>query len=331
MITFRALMSLDDTSIRFDKAVADAFKDQDISRGQVQKAMKSGHLTDDNNNKISSWSDIDTEMFDILLHITLEQPSLDHIEAEEIPLNIVFEDDDILVINKQAGLVVHPGAGNYNGTLVNGLMHYLGQDIADVGDETRPGLVHRLDKDTSGLMVVAKTEQARLSLTRQLEARNVTRIYTALVWGVPPLPQMSFDGPIGRHPKDRIKMAVTGKGRDALTHITRKAVILSSEMAWLDCQLKTGRTHQIRVHLSHAGYSIVGDQTYTLPLTSIKARLKKAGVSDDIRDLILNFDRQVLHARQLSFKHPSTNEIVSFEADLPPDLLALRDKLSKKV
>ncbi len=331
MITFRALLSLDDTSTRFDKAVADAFKDQDISRGQVQKAIKAGQLKDEDNKAVTSWHDVDLEEFDVLLHLAIEAPNLDHIEPEDIPLNIVFEDDDILVINKQAGLVVHPGAGNHNGTLVNGLMHYLGQDIADVGDETRPGLVHRLDKDTSGLMVVAKTETARLSLTRQLEARDVTRIYTALVWGVPPLPQMSFDGPIGRHPKDRIKMAVTGKGRDALTHITRKAVIMNSEMSWLDCQLATGRTHQIRVHLSHAGFPIIGDQTYYIPLTSVKARIKRMTTDEGIRDLVLNTKRQMLHARQLSFVHPKTQEIVSFEAELPKDILELKEKLSKNI
>lgn len=324
-----------DPAIRFDKTVAEAIKDQRISRVQVQKAIKAGLVKTVTGDVVLDWPSIASlprvggDPMDPHLHggvtlmITLDPPHTEKVGGEKIDLNIIHEDDYVLVINKPAGLVVHPGAGNWTGTLVNGLVSYLGDDVMDVGDESRPGLVHRLDKDTSGLMVVAKTEEARAYLSDQLADRSMSRVYSALCWGTPPLPAMTFDAPIGRHLRDRLKMCVSGKGRDAVTHIKRKALLAGGLLTLVDCHLETGRTHQIRVHMSHYGFPIVGDPTYGLQMTSGRARGKEHGASPEQIEALLGFPRQALHAHKLTFIHPETEEEVHFEAPLPYDYDAL--------
>lgn len=308
-----------DITTRFDKAVAEAVKDQMVSRAQVQKALKADLvlLAD---TPIKEWP-LDRDV--ITLTMKIEAPQHQGVKAEPIDLDIIYEDDFVLVINKPTGLVVHPGAGNWSGTLVNGLVSYLGEDVTEVGDETRPGLVHRLDKETTGLMVVAKTEEARLHLSHQLAEREMGRIYTAICWGTPPLPQMTFDAPIGRHSRERLKMAVTNRGRDAVTHMHRKAVMAGGLLSLVECQLETGRTHQIRVHMNHAGFPLVGDPLYGIQQTSARARSKAHKLSEDQMDALLSFPRQALHAREIHFIHPDTEEEMSFEAPLPDDLQAL--------
>lgn len=317
-------VSLPPSDERFDKALSAAMADLNISRAQVQKAIKAGQVRDENGEAVSGWPAPET------LLVTIEPPPLsEKLEAEDIALDVVFEDDHVLVLNKQAGLVVHPGAGNWSGTLVNGLLSYLGEDVAGVGDESRPGLVHRLDKDTTGLMVVAKTEEARLHLSRQLADRSMSRTYEALCWGAPPLPHMTFDGPIGRHLKNRQMMAVSAKGREATTHMERRATLAGGAVTLIDCHLETGRTHQIRVHLSHAGFPLVGDGLYGLQTTAAKARCKRLALSPAQMDALLTFPRQALHARRLEFIHPETKEELSFEAPRPDDLQNLYEFFMK--
>ncbi len=308
-----------DPTLRFDKALTEAVQEHMVSRAQVQKAIKAGLATLPDGTPISAWPDQSV----VTVTLRLEQTMSNHVAAEPIDLDIVFEDDFVLVINKPAGLVVHPGAGNWSGTLVNGLVSYLGDDVTEVGDETRPGLVHRLDKDTTGLMVVAKTEEARLHLSQQLSEREMGRIYTAICWGAPPLPQMTFDAPIGRHSRERLKMAVSSKGRDAVTHLRRKAVITGGLLSHVECQLETGRTHQIRVHMNHAGFPLVGDPQYGLQQTAVRARGKAHKITEEQMDMLLNFPRQALHARELHFIHPDTEEEMSFETPLPDDMQKL--------
>lgn len=222
--------------------------------------------------------------------------------AENIPLEVVFADDALIVINKPAGLVVHPGNGMASGTLLNGLLfHY-----PELQQVPRAGIVHRLDKDTSGLLVVARTLEAQTDLVRQLQARTVSRIYSAVVMGQPPDCGV-VDAPIGRHPVHRTRMAVMEGGREARTRF--QVVERFAGAALVECRLETGRTHQIRVHLTHLGHPLVGDGTY---------RRKRSGVP-----LIDGFPRQALHARELGLVHPETRQALAWRADVPPDMADL--------
>ncbi len=240
-------------------------------------------------------------------------PSDQPYAAEDIPLDIVYEDDDILVINKPVGLVVHPGSGNWQGTLLNALLHHAPQ-LANV---PRAGIVHRLDKDTSGLMVVAKNLIAQTALVRQMQARSVKRDYLALVWG-----ELDYGGivdrPIGRHPSQRVKMAVIEGGKDAITHYSIEANFPSCTL--LRCRLETGRTHQIRVHLTHLGHPLVGDTVYQKGVQKCVLPL---------RELLNGFPRQALHATQLALEHPVTGEWMEWHVPLPEDMEELLDKIDE--
>ncbi|MDD5057870.1 MAG: 23S rRNA pseudouridine(1911/1915/1917) synthase RluD [Sideroxydans sp.] len=240
-------------------------------------------------------------------------PSDQPYEAEDIPLDIVYEDDDILVINKPVGLVVHPGSGNWQGTLLNALLHHAPQ-LANV---PRAGIVHRLDKDTSGLMVVAKNLIAQTALVRQMQARSVKREYLALVWG-----ELDYGGivdrPIGRHPSQRVKMAVIEGGKEAVTHYSIEANFPSCTL--LRCRLETGRTHQIRVHLTHLGHPLVGDTVYQKGVQKCVLPL---------RELLNGFPRQALHATQLALEHPVTGEHMEWHVPLPQDMEELLDQIDE--
>lgn len=240
-----------------------------------------------------------------------EQPYL----AENIALDIVYEDDMLLVINKPVGLVVHPGSGNWQGTLLNALLHYAPQ-LADV---PRAGIVHRLDKDTSGLMVVAKALPAQTALIRQLQARSVKREYLALVYGEL-IQGGTIDFPIGRHPTQRVKMAVVETGKPAVTHYQPEMKFPGCTL--LRCGLETGRTHQIRVHLSHLGYPLVGDKTY------IKGVPKCVPL---LRTLLSAFPRQALHATRLALVHPASDEVMVWDAVLPQDMRQLLQNIKQVV
>jgi 23S rRNA pseudouridine1911/1915/1917 synthase len=241
-------------------------------------------------------------------------------QPQAIPFPILYEDTDLLVLDKPAGLVVHPAPGNEDGTLVNALLAHCGESLTGIGGERRPGIVHRLDKDTSGVMVVAKTELANAALTQAFAARDLDRFYLALCWGLPNPLAGEIEGAIARDPKDRKRMAVrpdSSRGKAALTRY-RTLAHHEGAASLLECRLATGRTHQIRVHLASRGLPIVGDPVYLRRLPAA-ARI----LPPDLRALLLDFPRQALHAARLGFRHPRTGEALSFTTPPPPDMQAL--------
>ena len=249
----------------------------------------------------------------------LPQADAGPLRAEAIPLSVLHEDESVLVLDKASGLVVHPGAGVREGTLVNALLHHLGEGLAGVGAEGRPGLVHRLDRGTSGVMVVAKTAQAHAELSRQFAAREVEKDYLALVLGAPKEEEGLVDAPIGRSSGQRTRMSVRGDGRTARSR-WRVRESFGRHAAWLEVRIETGRTHQVRVHLAHVGLPLAGDRTYG-------GRRDQAVAEPRVRALLTRFARPALHAWRLSFTHPSSGERLAFEAPLPEDLAALLERL----
>jgi 23S rRNA pseudouridine1911/1915/1917 synthase len=249
------------------------------------------------------------------VEVVIPAPAPSPLAAEDIPLSIVHQDDDLLVIDKPAGLVVHPAPGNPTGTLVNALLHAVG-DLSGIGGVLRPGIVHRLDKDTSGLMIVAKHDDAHRTLSDALKRREIRRAYLAAAWGHLAQPQATVDAPIGRHPTERKRMAVVPDGRTARTRFTRLEQWRAADL--VRAELETGRTHQIRVHLLHLGHPVVGDHTY--------APERHRGFSGPERawaaGLAKRVPRQFLHATELRFTHPRTGEAMRFDSPLPPDLAA---------
>jgi 23S rRNA pseudouridine1911/1915/1917 synthase len=283
----------------------------EFSRSQIQRWIKEGHLTINKSickkqNKILKHHD------QLILTITPPTP-LNHL-PEEMTLDIVHEDEHIIVINKPSNLTVHPGAGNHDGTLLNGLLMH----EPSLTDLPRAGIVHRLDKDTSGLMVIAKTTIAQNTLIEMIKNRDVTRIYLALTWGQTPL-HFSVDAPIGRHKTKRTQMTVTPAGKTARTHF--EALEHFDHFTLLRCKLETGRTHQIRVHLLYKDFPIVGDSTYHK-----KIRLSKP-IAEIHQRAIQLMQRQFLHAHQLAFSHPITNEPLKFTCSLPQQLQTILDQL----
>lgn len=251
-------------------------------------------------------------------------------QPENIPLDIVYEDDDMLVINKAAGMVVHPGAGNADGTLVSALLYHCGESLSGIGGVKRPGIVHRLDKDTTGLMVVAKHDRAHAGLSAQLTDRTLSRLYHAVVWKEPTPIKGTINAPIGRHLTNRLKMAVRSHaaGREAVTHYLREESFHGGTSSLVSCKLETGRTHQIRVHMAHIGHPIVGDPLYGLPAQEQGALLNRGGYDEAAKQAVLSFPRQALHAAGIAFVHPVSGEEMEFEASWPDDLKALISILS---
>jgi 23S rRNA pseudouridine1911/1915/1917 synthase len=242
--------------------------------------------------------------------------------AQAIPFPILYEDDALIVLDKPAGLVVHPAPGNEDGTLVNALLAYCGDALPGIGGERRPGIVHRLDKDTSGVMVVAKTQAAMTALTAIFAARDLDRSYLALVWGVPSPLKGEIAGAIGRDPRDRKRMAVRGVGgKQALTGYKTMRV-WHGGVSLLECRLGTGRTHQIRVHLASTSHPVLGDPLYLRRIPAV-ARL----VPQPLRGQLLDFSRQALHAAELGFRHPVTGVRLSFKTPPPSDFKVLLDSL----
>jgi 23S rRNA pseudouridine1911/1915/1917 synthase len=244
--------------------------------------------------------------------------------AQPLPLDIRFEDGQLIVIDKPAGMVVHPAPGNLGGTLVNALLAHCGASLSGIGGVRRPGIVHRLDKDTSGLMIVAKTEAAHGVLSRDFAARRIDRAYAAFVWGLPSPPAGEIAGNIGRSPVHRKKMTVLGpgKGKPALTRY-RVERAFKTHAALLECRLATGRTHQIRVHLAHLGHPVIGDPVYGSRAGRAVARGGPTGAQ------IASLPRQALHARLLGFTHPTEKRHLEFESALPADLRALEESLER--
>ena len=294
--------------LRLDHALAKMYPD--YSRARLQKWIKSGAITVDGN-KLRPKDDIEGGE---RVEIEIIPEDEVFLKPEAIPLNIIHEDNQIIVVNKPSGLVVHPGAGNSSGTLANALLHH----FPDIRMVPRVGIVHRLDKDTTGLLVIAKNIKAQTNLVEQLQQRIVSRNYIALVHGEI-ISGGTIDDPIGRHSVDRKKMAVkpTG-GRDAITHYRIRKKFTGFTL--LDVSLETGRTHQIRVHMSYQKHPIVGDKLYGRKINPGK----KA-----VLTLLAKFPRQALHAAELSFKHPKSNQQVSYKAPVPDDFHELIDALEK--
>jgi len=297
-----------DAGRRLDQVLAELFPD--FSRSRLQQWVKAGEVLLNGRVVAARYKVAGGET----VVIGAELPGDSTVRPQDIPLDIRYQDDQLLVINKPAGLVVHPAAGNPDGTLQNALLHY---DPA-LALLPRAGIVHRLDKDTSGLMVVARSLAAHKSLVEQLQARSVHREYLALVQGQVTAGG-SVDAPVGRHPRDRLRMAVVPSGKPALTHY--RVLERFPAHTLLLVRLETGRTHQIRVHMASIHHPLVGD-----PLYGGRARVPR-GVSDRLRDALSGFRRQALHARRLELLHPASGDAVAWEAEMPADLARLLDAL----
>ncbi|MBB4198665.1 RNA pseudouridine synthase [Rhodoblastus sphagnicola] len=299
---------------------------ESLSRTRIQALIDGGSVTVDGAKATQAKLKIRAGQI-----IVIEVPDATPAEplGEAIALNIVFEDDHIVVLDKPAGLVVHPGAGNETGTLVNALIAHCGDTLSGIGGVKRPGIVHRLDKDTSGLLVVAKTDAAHHRLSRLFadhgRSLSLTREYLALVWGAPDRQSGIVDAPLGRHAIQREKMAVVpeARGREAITH-WRVIETFSKDRdgkpiaSLIACQLETGRTHQIRVHMAHIGHPLLGDKTYGAGFKTKASQLPEAA-----RAALTTLDRQALHARALGFEHPITGEELLFESEPPEDFANL--------
>ncbi|HEY0628409.1 MAG TPA: RluA family pseudouridine synthase [Sphingomicrobium sp.] len=244
--------------------------------------------------------------------LAVPDPEPAHNEPQEIPLPIVFEDEHLLVVDKPAGLVVHPAAGNRDGTLVNALLHHCGDSLSGIGGVARPGIVHRIDKDTSGLLVIAKHDKAHEGLAKQFVTHSIDRRYLAIVSGVPRQVEGTVDAPLARSPANRKKIAIVsaGKGKRAVTHWKRLEIL--KDAALVECRLETGRTHQVRVHMASIGHPLVGDPVYGNRKTAHRDLLNQ-----------LDFKRQALHAQHLGFIHPVTKGRLSFDSALPSDMQEL--------
>ncbi len=298
------------TGARLDASLAEMLPD--YSRSKITIWIKSGDALINQ----ETFKPKDKVSGSEIVCLTLNQKQSNDWTAEKIPLNVVYEDEDIIVINKQFGLVTHPGAGNWTGTLANALLYY---DPA-LSKLDRAGIVHRLDKNTSGLMVIARNEKSQKYLVEQLQNHSVDREYSAIVYGHM-IAGGTVDEPIGRDPKDRVKQAVLMSGKEATTHY--RAIDRFKSHTHVKAILETGRTHQIRVHLSHVGHSLIGD-----PMYGGRVRFPKKA-SEELKDALVNFTRQALHSKKLTLTHPISGEIMSWKAPLPDDMLRLLEVLKK--
>ncbi len=284
---------------------------QNATRTKVRNAIDAGFVLVNGKQVKASHAIAPGEVIDI----SLPHPPRPEAKAEDLPLNIVYEDDQLLIVNKSAGMVTHPAFGNYTGTLVNALLHHCNA-LSTVNTEMRPGIVHRLDKDTTGLMVVAKNAVAHHLLAKQFSRRTISREYWAIVWGRFQQPKGTIDASLGRSKKDRKKVAVTAEGKQAVTDY--EVIKEFDFLSLIRLKLRTGRTHQIRVHLAHVGHPVFGDPTYGGRshqwggLEGKRARL--------VQDLLKRIGRQALHAKTIGFVHPATKETVEFDSELPEDM-----------
>ena len=327
----------DDTpAARIDKVLAPLVEPHGLSRSRLRALIEAGQLSRAGPKGPQTLRDPSSkarggEAFEIIV----PPPAPATPEPENIPLTVVYEDDALIVVNKPPGMVVHPAPGAWTGTLVNALLHHCGDTLSGIGGEKRPGIVHRIDKDTSGLLVVAKSDLAHRGLAEQFAAHDLERSYLALVWGTPTradpriggMPSVSFEPgwtrietTIGRSRSDRKKMAVNIRdGRHAVTRFSVRETL--GPCSLVECRLETGRTHQIRVHMAHLGYPIVGDQTYG------RQRSAPMSMEEGIRAALSGFPRQALHAATLGFIHPINGEDMRFESAMPDDIAGLANML----
>ena len=289
-------------NVRLDAYIAS--KQSDLSRSNIQKLIDSGDILVNNSIKKMSYKVQEGDV----IHINVPEAREANIKPENIPIDIIYQDNDIIVVNKPKGLVVHPADGNPDGTLVNAIMAICKDGLSGIGGELRPGIVHRLDKDTSGLLIVAKNDKAHRLMSEQIKNREVRKIYIALVKGVVSENEATIDMPIGRSTKDRKKMAVRKDGKEAVTHF--KVLKRYPNYTLLEVKIDTGRTHQIRVHMAEIGHPVVGDMVYS------------SGKNE------FGVEGQMLHAKSLDFKHPITGKQMHLEAPLPKYFEDVLDKLS---
>ena len=298
------IVDLNESGKRLDSYIATI--DENITRTHAQKLIEDGNILVNGKKAKVSYK---TQENDKIL-VEIPEPKQIELKAQDIPIEIIYEDNDIIVVNKPKGMVVHPANGNPDGTLVNAIMAICKDSLSGIGGEIRPGIVHRIDKDTSGLLIVAKNDNAHVKMSEQIKNHEVKKTYIALVRGVFKENEATIDMPIGRSMSDRKKMAVTKNGKNAITHI--KVLTRFDKYTLLQVNIETGRTHQIRVHLSQIGYPIVGDYTYS------------NGKNE------FNVIGQCLHAQKLEFYHPITQKYMCLEAELPQYFKDILEQLEKK-
>ena len=318
----RFVVDAEDAGARLDAYVASRMPAH-VSRSRVKALIQDGHVT--LNGKVSATPNQRLKSGDAIA-LAVPEPEDATPLPEAIPLDVLYEDADLIVVDKPAGMVVHPAPGNATGTLVNALLAHCGDSLAGIGGVRRPGIVHRLDKDTSGVMVAAKTEEAMAGLAAQFadhgKSGPLERAYLALVWGTPPAAGGTVDAPLGRASANRLKRAVVSPGAPDARHAVTHYKVLQSFRdekqrplaALLECRLETGRTHQIRVHMAHIGHPLIGD-----PLYGKHFATKAEALAEPAKSLVKGFTRQALHAAILGFEHPVTGEHLRFEAPLPAD------------
>lgn len=279
-------------TMRLDQFISSEL--EDLSRNYIQKLIGEGHITV--NGSVNTVKKYLIKPDDVV-EVQIPDPQVLEITPENIPLDIVYEDDDVIIVNKPQGMVVHPAPGNYTGTLVNALM-FISERLSTINGVIRPGIVHRIDKDTSGLLMVAKNDKSHEWLANQLKEKTTIREYIAIVNGVISKDNGSVDAPIGRHPQDRKKMAIISSGRNAVTHF--EVIERFKYHTFVKLRLETGRTHQIRVHLASLGHPVLGDPVYGQKNERVK------------------HDGQALHAKKIGFIHPTTLELMTFDSEIPP-------------
>lgn len=306
-----------DKKLRLDKFLAKSLPN--FSRSQLQRLIAEGYvllddiIVSDNSYKVKAG-----DVFQVSVPPAAEAEPI----AEDIPLDIVYEDADLLVVNKPAGMTVHPAAGVSRGTLVNALLYHCKDSLSGIGGVKRPGIVHRIDRETSGLLVVAKNDIAHRFLSEQFAEHSIERTYLAVVYGVPAPLNGCIEGNIGRSPADRKKMAiVTNGGKPAVTHY-KTMQVFKNAASLVQCNLETGRTHQIRVHLTSVGNALIGDKVY------VKNRKTAVNLPQNLKNYVNDFPRQALHAKSLGFIHPTTKKFMQFDSSLPSDMAELLQKLA---
>ena len=321
---FRLEVDAGQAPVRIDRYMSEHM--EDTSRSRVQQAIKEGYVTVNGEPVKANYSVRPGDV--ISFSMPYRRRGLE-IVPQDIPLDIVYEDEDVLVVDKPAGMVVHPGHGHYEGTLINALSHHLGISQGPEAEDERMGiLVHRIDKDTSGLLAVAKNPESQLKLAKQFFDHSIDRRYVAVVWGDLPEDEGTIDGDIGRDPGDRLRFKVVGEGREGKHAVTHYRVLERfGFVTFVECRLETGRTHQIRVHMSSIGHPIFNDARYG------GSEIRKGTIYTKYRQFIANcFElcpRQALHAQILGFEHPRTRQQLRFSSPLPEDMAALLDKWRK--
>ncbi len=312
----------DDNNKRVDTILAN--HDKRLSRTRVKNLILDNKLKI--NEKIIKDPSIKTKLND-KIDLEIVEPKKQSLKPYNFKLNIIYEDEDLIVIDKPSGISMHPGPGNYDNTIVNALMNYNGKNLSDIGDKLRPGIVHRIDKDTSGLIVIAKNNLTHEKLSIQFSEHSITRVYQTLIWGKLRPQKGKIETFITRSSKNRQMMEVSSsKGKKAITYYETLELFENDKVptfSFIQCKLETGRTHQIRVHMSYKGNNILGDKKY-------KKKFKKfKNIDEDLNDKILNLDRQFLHAKQLGFDHPRREERLEFSSNIPKELSDILKKLRK--